>query len=214
MTKTSCVDAASAPTPWIVARRITAEIFNGSWLDWMLIGSAASALQSASVEPGDLDIAVKSPEDLALTAELVPTAPEGEVPQEADPTWIRTQAAPILHMNTQAEQWTFPRWIIGGFRVEVAHIDSPKTTSLYLETRSPLSWQQREPLRCNGSGDPDGPHRGPARHDDGAAAERADCGNPGRDRPTETRSRTSMASESRTNEPRFQTWLCPPTSSE
>lgn len=136
-------------TSWATALSLTAEILNRNGLDWMLVGSGATALRGAAIEPGDIDIAVSSPKDVALAAELMPT-PDIQVPQEVTPAWISTRSAPTLTLGTPSDQWTFGRWIIDGFRVEVAHIDSPGTATQYLETRSPLSWHQREFLYCNG----------------------------------------------------------------
>ncbi|WP_091530466.1 hypothetical protein [Microlunatus soli] len=133
---------------WSTALMVTAEILNRNRIPWMLVGSAATALRGAAITPGDLDIAVNTADDLTRAANLMPT-PSVE-PQDTTPDWLSSQSAPTLSFGDAGEQWTFGRWIIEGFRVEIAHIESPRTTTLYLETRSTLSWSDREPLECAG----------------------------------------------------------------
>lgn len=134
---------------WSAALTFTAEILNRNRIPWMLVGSGATALRGAAIMPGDLDIAVNSAADLAQAARLMPT-PDVEIPQDPVPEWFSTTSAPTLSFGGANEEWTFGRWIIEGFRVEIAHIESPGTATLYLETRSPLSWSDREILHCSG----------------------------------------------------------------
>lgn len=136
-------------TTWAAALSFTAEILNRNEVPWMLVGSAATALRGVGITPGDLDIAVSSASDVVRAAKIMPT-PDVKVPQDPAPEWLSTAAAPTLSLGGPREQWTFGRWIIDDFRVEIAYIESPRTAALYLETRSPLSWNDRELLNCAG----------------------------------------------------------------
>lgn len=142
------------PAHWIIALGNVAEHLNRSRIDWMLLGSAATALRGAAIDPGDIDIAVGSPEEVALAANFLPT-PDVQRPQAGvAPSWMSTVSTPTLHFHRPDEQWTFGLWIIDGFKVELAHIDSPGTAALCLETRSLVTWGQRETLHCNGQAIP------------------------------------------------------------
>lgn len=119
----------------------------------MLVGSAATALRGVAIEPKDLDIAVSSARDVALAAELMPS-PRLETSRDSPAEWFSTASAPTLSFGNPAERWTFGRCLVNDFRVEIAYIDSPGSAALYLETRSPLSWNDREVLLCRGQGVP------------------------------------------------------------
>jgi hypothetical protein len=134
---------------WAVALGLAAELLNRSRVSWMLVGSAATALRGAAIEPNDLDIAVSTAQDVVLAAELL-TSPGVETSQDPEAAWFSTAFAPTLSFGSPGERWTFGRFLIDDFRVEIAYIDSPGTAALYLETRSPLSWDDREVLLCRG----------------------------------------------------------------
>ena len=135
---------------WINVLDIVAEQLNRSGIEWMLVGSAATALRGAAITPGDIDITVGSPAEVALAATFLPT-PEVHAPQgDAGPSWMSTVASPTLQFDRPGERWTFGLWVIDGFKVELAHIDSPGTAALWLETRSLRTWELRETLHCNG----------------------------------------------------------------
>lgn len=119
----------------------------------MLVGSAATALRGVAIKPRDLDIAVSSAQDVALAVELMPT-PSLETLQDPRAEWFSTVSAPTLSLGNPHERWTFGRCLIDDFRMEIAYIDSPGTAALYLETRSPLSWNDREVLLCCGQAVP------------------------------------------------------------
>jgi hypothetical protein len=123
---------------------------NGIGVEWMLLGSAATALRGVAIVPGDIDIAIRAAEDVKRAATVLPT-PENHEP-EIDGTvdWISTVAQPALRFGDGGEQWTFGRWIVDGVKVELAHIDSPAEAALMLETRAPLVWDERETLSCDG----------------------------------------------------------------
>lgn len=138
---------------WTTTLRLVAGKLNRSQISWMLVGSAATALRGVSIEPKDLDIAVSSAQDVALAAKLMPS-PRLETPPDSPAEWFSTASAPTLRFGAPDERWTFARCLVDGFRVEIAYIDSPGTVTLYLETRSPLSWNDREILLCRGQAIP------------------------------------------------------------
>lgn len=138
---------------WAMALGLAAELLNRSRVPWMLVGSAATALRRVAIEPNDLDIAVSSVQDVAVAAELM-TSPGLEKSLDPEATWFSTAPAPTLSFGSPGERWTFGRCLLDDFRVEIAYIDSPGTAALYLETRSPLSWNDREVLLCRGQAVP------------------------------------------------------------
>jgi hypothetical protein len=128
-----------------------AEQLNGNHIEWMLLGSAATALRGAAIIPGDIDIALLAADDVTRAATVLPTPDVPEVVESDESSgWISTAAEPTLQFGHTGEQWTFGRWIIDGIKVELAHIDAPTVAALMIETRAPLVWHERETLKCHG----------------------------------------------------------------
>jgi hypothetical protein len=142
---------------WTAALGFVAKKLNGDGIEWMLLGSAATALRGVAIVPGDIDIAVLTADDVIRAARVLPT-PEvlgavrsgGFVPAD----WISTVAEPVLQFGDAGERWTFGRWYVEGVKVELAHIDAPAVAALMIEARSPLVWQERETLSCHGQAIP------------------------------------------------------------
>lgn len=124
--------------PWTTALATVAEHLNGNRIEWMLLGSAATALRGAAIVPGDIDIAILAADDVTRAATVLPTPdapPERVESDERVPTdWISTAAEPTLHFGHAGERWTFGRWFIDGVKVELAHIDAPAVAGLMIET--------------------------------------------------------------------------------
>lgn len=150
MTELSVVAASfgAMTAPWTTVLATVAEQLNAHRVDWMLLGSAATALRGAAVVPGDIDIAGRTADDIVRAAALLPTPQSASADGPAD--WISTTAAPVLRFGGADERWTFGRWIIDGVKVELAHIDAPAVADLMLETRASLVWAHRETLDCHG----------------------------------------------------------------
>src|SRR5687767_10979519 len=129
--------------PWIAVLATVAEQLNESHIEWMLVGSAATALRGAAIVPGDIDIAVLEAADVARAATVLPT-PNGPLVGSHDPAdWVSTAAEPTLRFEHAGERWTFGKWMIDGVKVEVAHIDAPVVAALMIETRALLVWHER-----------------------------------------------------------------------
>lgn len=120
-------------------------------LEWMLVGSAATALRVGAITPMDIDIAVLHPVDVSRAATVLPT-PLSLEPGKVDepPAWTSTVAEPTLHFGEARERWSFGVWFIHGVRVEMAHIDAPAVAELMIETRSSAVWRVRDTLTCRG----------------------------------------------------------------
>ena len=138
--------------PWTTALASVAEQLNGNRIEWMLLGSAATALRGAAIVPGDIDIALLTADDVTRAASVLPT-PDAPKPVESDELvpsdWISTAAEPTLRFGHSGERWTFGRWFIDGVKVELAHIDAPAVAALMIETRAPLVWHERKTLNCH-----------------------------------------------------------------
>lgn len=130
---------------WAAALAVVAERLNAAGIEWMLLGSAATALRGVAIVPGDIDIALRTAEDVARAAFVLPTP---EVSESAD--WVSTTDRPALVFRDNGETWTFGRWFVDGVKVELANIDAPSVATLMLETRSPVVWPERERLTCRG----------------------------------------------------------------
>jgi hypothetical protein len=131
--------------PWTTALATVAERLNRLGVEWMLLGSAATALRGAAIVPGDIDIGLLASEDVARAAAVLPMAEVGDSVE-----WVSTAAQPVLRFGSDGETWTFGRWFVDGVKVELAHIDAPEVAELMVETRSPLVWSEREMLICRG----------------------------------------------------------------
>jgi hypothetical protein len=131
---------------WTTTLATVAERLNDAYIDWMLLGSAATALRGVAIVPGDIDIAVRTPDDVAHAAAVLPTPPE---PPDST-LWFSTPTQPTLQWGDAGERWTFGRWMIHDVKVELAHIDAPTAAELMVETRSPLVWHERQTLTCHG----------------------------------------------------------------
>ncbi|MER7249814.1 hypothetical protein [Kribbella sp. NPDC000426] len=131
---------------WTTTLATVAEALNGARIEWMLLGSAATALRGVAIVPGDIDIAVRTPDDITHAATVLPTPPEPPDPS----LWFSTLAQPTLEWGDAGERWYFGRWMINQVKVELAHIDAPATAELLVETRSPLVWRERQTLTCHG----------------------------------------------------------------
>ncbi|GAA3583354.1 hypothetical protein [Kribbella ginsengisoli] len=139
--------------PWTTALAFVAEQLNGDRIDWMLLGSAATALRGVAIVPGDIDIALLAADDVSRAASVLPTPdpPTPVVSGEFVPAdWMSTAAEPTRHFEHAGERWTFGRWFVDGVKVELAHIDVPAVAALMVEARSPLVWRERDTLKCHG----------------------------------------------------------------
>ena len=137
---------------WTTVLAAVAAHLNGcDGLEWMLVGSAATALRVGGITPMDIDIAVRHADDVSRAATVLPT-PQSLTPSRADepPAWISTVAEPTLHFGDEQERWSFGVWFIQGVKVELAHIDAPPVADLMIETRSTAVWNERDTLTCRG----------------------------------------------------------------
>jgi hypothetical protein len=125
---------------------------NGGGIEWMLLGSAATALRGVAVVPGDIDIAVLTADDIVRAAAVLPTPDVAAVESEefVPADWISTVRQPVRRFGGGEERWAFGRWFVDGIKVELAHIDAPAVAGLMIETRAPLVWYEREILECHG----------------------------------------------------------------
>jgi hypothetical protein len=131
---------------WTTTLATVAERLNDAHIDWMLLGSAATALRGVAIVPSDIDIAVLAADDITRAATVLPTPAEPPDPN----LWFSTLAQPALEWGDTNERWHFGRWMINDVKVELAHIDAPAVAELMVETRSPLVWRERQTLTCGG----------------------------------------------------------------
>jgi len=135
---------------WSDALRELAVRLAGTNVEWMLIGSAATALHGAAIEPGDLDVAVSTSAGVRTAATVLPSRTDRSSP--ADAVWFSSLAEPTMTFVDPGDaRWTFGRWTLAGVRVELAHIDSPAPAALLVETPAAAVWDERLVIDWNGT---------------------------------------------------------------
>ena len=97
-------------------------------VDWMLVGSAATAIRGAAIVPGDIDVAMPTPSAVRTAATHLPGRTDRS-PTTDPRTWFSSAQEPVLTFGN----WTFGRWMLAGVKVELAHIDRG-ATDLFIET--------------------------------------------------------------------------------
>lgn len=115
----------------------------------MLVGSAATRLHGADVDPADVDILVhpETPDDalLRLAGALSDHVVDGPASQNLE-HFMSTRDQSLL----AAGAWLFGRWMIDGCKLEVARIQEPVDPSSLLETHGLVIWSFREDIEWRG----------------------------------------------------------------
>ena len=108
----------------------TYEDLRNSEIRWILVGSGATLLQGVNLSPGDIDVLMQTPGGVYVFARSMEefTPEDCPVHHADDPDqWYSSRNLPVLadEPNSQEAVWTFGRWYIDGFKVEVSHIEPP-----------------------------------------------------------------------------------------
>jgi hypothetical protein len=103
---------------------------------WMVVGSAASALQGADVDPADIDLLARADCLDAIAAALAPYAAAKSPTQQPD-RFRSTAEQPLIEFGDP--RWRFGRWVLDGTLVEVAHIEDDGSAGLN-ETMGERIW--------------------------------------------------------------------------
>lgn len=106
---------------------------------WMIVGSAASALQGVAVVPRDIDVLTRDPEVVALFAQQLLNYAARSSPSDDLEIFLSTVERPTV--TSEDGVWTFGRWWIDGRKVEVAHISEVVAPDDLLETAGVAVWQ-------------------------------------------------------------------------
>ncbi|MDQ2846327.1 MAG: hypothetical protein M3Y77_08245, partial [Actinomycetota bacterium] len=105
-------------TDWRAALQQFAGLAATTSAEWMLVGSAASAVHGVELSPGDIDVLARTPNDVV---KLVAVLPSLDMPGQLDvdpQTFVSTTEQPVITFGG----WTFGRWFLDGETVELAHI--------------------------------------------------------------------------------------------
>jgi hypothetical protein len=103
--------------PWVRALLQFATLVQPLGVEWMIVGSGATAVRGVALVFDDLDVLVSTPQDVASVAAVMPSIEDDEM--NADPTtFLSTRARPIPMFGDGT-------WRSGDVEVEVAHIHSP-----------------------------------------------------------------------------------------
>lgn len=123
----------------------------GEAVCWMLVGSAATRVQGALVDPADVDVLVHpetSDSDLdAITAAFAPYAATHTVSQDPD-HFLSTPDQPLA--ATPDGTWLFGRWMIAGCKLEVARIRVDLDATTIIETLGTGVWDTRRMVPWKG----------------------------------------------------------------
>lgn len=134
---------------WSRALRDLAERLDRAGVEWMLVGSAATAIRGAAIVPGDVDVVTSTPAGVRAAAEVLPSRTVRSFTKDPG-AWFSSLAEPILTFGDDA-RWTFGRWMLAGIKVEVVHIDRPDATDLFIEGCSEPVWRERLVLDWKGT---------------------------------------------------------------
>lgn len=111
-------------------------------VDWMLVGSAGTAVHGAQIQPVDIDILLRRADDVASVAQSMPNRVDPS-PSSDPEEWLSTAHQPVLRFGTENDRWTFGRWVLAGMVVEVAHIAASGAEGLLIETLGEQVWRVR-----------------------------------------------------------------------
>lgn len=114
----------------------------------MLVGSAATAAHGAEVIPGDVDVLVRTPQDLKRLAGLMQHLATEKAETQDAAKFLSSSEQPLLIFADG--NWTFGRWVIAATRVEVACIREPGQEDRLAETYGEPVWQERQVLEWEG----------------------------------------------------------------
>jgi hypothetical protein len=132
---------------WEVALERFATLAAATSADWMLVGSAASAVHGVGLQPGDIDVLARSAADVSTLASVLPPAEAGASDPHLDPeTFLSTAHEPVATFEDGT--WTFGRWLLEGVRVEVAHIAADD--GRLHETTGSAVWRHRQTAAWRG----------------------------------------------------------------
>ena len=66
------MDAYPSPAPWVLSLQLFVKLVRPVGVDWMLVGSAATAARRADLAPADLDILARQPKGVTRMAAVMP----------------------------------------------------------------------------------------------------------------------------------------------
>lgn len=128
-------------TAWLDVVDLIAQRAWSARVDWMLVGSAASAFQGVPLDPADVDVLMRTPSDVATLAGHLNDLAMPEPTPRHPASFLSSRAEPLLAYEAGGEAWTLGRWVVGGVRLEVAHISPTEPTEGLVETHGTRVWE-------------------------------------------------------------------------
>lgn len=119
---------------WEPALEYVADRLNQAEVAWMLVGSTATAIHGAAIDPGDIDILIPTASGVHAAAAVLPSRTERW--SNTDPgTWHSSLTQPVLTWVDDTDTtWTFGRWTIKGTKLELANLQPAVPSSKLIET--------------------------------------------------------------------------------
>lgn len=124
---------------WEPALEYVADRLNQAAVAWLLVGSAATAIHGAAIDPCDIDILIATAAEVHEAADALPNRTE-QWPDTNPGTWHSSIAQPVLTwVDGSGTTWTFGRWTIQNTKVELANLQTAVPNSHLTETHATQS---------------------------------------------------------------------------
>ncbi|MHA1675047.1 MAG: hypothetical protein ACTSYI_15630 [Promethearchaeota archaeon] len=97
--------------------------------EFVLVGSAATAMQNCRIQPKDIDILAKSPETVKFIADLMSDFEIDEFPSDDIDLWYSSKQSRVFIIKNKErnEMWHMARWMVQGVKIEVSYMASLST---------------------------------------------------------------------------------------
>ena len=135
---------ASSTGNWLEALRIFLPYLSRIDVEWMLVGSAATAIHGVEIIPGDIDFIFRTPEGVAQLADVACCFAQKRMNTQDASVFLSSEEQPLLVFAEG--NWTFGRWLVDGTRVEVACIKEPGKENSLAETYGNQVWIRKETI--------------------------------------------------------------------
>jgi hypothetical protein len=99
----------------------------GEDLEWVIVGSVASALQGCRISPHDADIITRAPQAVFRFAEFMRAFAAAECAAESpeEGPWWSTEETPVYVGSYWDLDWHYACWDVDGSLISVVHVVAP-----------------------------------------------------------------------------------------
>ena len=115
---------------WRSALQHAADCLVDTRVEWLVIGSVASALQGVEVEPRDVDLLFKTRKDLMVFVEKMHAFTPPDTPPGAVDSWRSSQVQPIKTETFPAFIWHKAVWDVEGVLLDATAIENDENKGM------------------------------------------------------------------------------------